>query len=157
MHITFLRWCCGQRAVKQTKRENNVMDNVHSSGYETPAILVLNAAKRDTEAGVTVSPGCCAEKWDTPTHRRVKTCSAADLFVSYLFARLGSSHFCSRFSTGKTTSRGKCWYFFYPTPFFSSATIRKQIRAQSVSKSVRMTVSGKKHAFVVVVDHIGGF
>lgn len=85
-------------------------DNVQSSGWETPALVVLNAAERERHlSGVTVSsPGCCAEELDTPTHRRVKTSSAIDLFVSYSFAHSDSSRYCSRFSMGKTTSRGKC-------------------------------------------------
>ena len=69
---------------------------------------VLNARETDTDPGVTVSPGCCAEEWDTLTPRRVKTSSAIGLFVLYSFAHLDLSRYCNRFSMEKTTSRGKC-------------------------------------------------
>lgn len=51
-------------------------------------VLNAAAAERDTEQGVTVSPGCCAAGSDTQTRRRVKTSWAIALFVSCLFAPL---------------------------------------------------------------------
>ena len=116
------RWCDGVRG-SELKPSEEVRDDARCSGHKTPATPALNAAERDTLAGVpTFSPGCCAAGWDTPTPRRVKTFSAIAPFVSYSFAPSASSRYCSRFSTGRTTSRGKCC--FCPATIDTTQAIR---------------------------------
>lgn len=66
-------------------RQQRWMD-VPSNASATPALPVLNAAERDTSSGVTVSPGCCAERRHTPTRRRAKIYSAIGRFALCLFA-----------------------------------------------------------------------